>query len=192
FKAAFYRFLGQQVINSKMLAYIAQKIDQPGGNQPISVIDEHSRIGLRLKIQKTTELRFDALKVVLDLLFRQQLALLRFAAWIANHACSAAYKRDRRMTMLLKSHEAHNWKQMTDVQACGSRIKAIIACNTLASQYLFQPLRSIINHLSPQKLFINVHTCSSPIHNVCILIFLSHRACSIDEAFRVDLASSLN
>ena len=62
----------------------------------------------RVEVEEALELRPDARDVRLDLLGRQQHALLRFAARIANHAGAAADDRDRRVTGALEAREPHD------------------------------------------------------------------------------------
>ena len=71
----------------------------------------------RVEVEEPLELRAHAGDVGLDLLGRQQIALLRLAARIADHAGAAADERDRRVAEPLQAREAHHGEQVADVQA---------------------------------------------------------------------------
>ncbi len=84
----------------------------------------------------------DAGDVRLDLLGRQQQALLRLAARIADHAGAAADDRDRRVAEALQPRQPHHREQRADVQARRRRIEADVGGDAFGREQRRAALRS--------------------------------------------------
>ena len=92
----------------------------------------------------------------LDLLARQQRALLRLAARIADHAGAAADDRDRRVAEALQPRQRHHRQQDADVQARRRRIEADVRGDALRGEHVGKPSvasYTIPRHVSSSKRF---------------------------------------
>ena len=78
-----------------MLAHLAGKVEERKVLHPVVVVHHQGRILiLALEVQELGHLCLDALLVVAQRLVVQQVALLRLAAGVANHACGTADQND--------------------------------------------------------------------------------------------------
>src|SRR5688500_916029 len=105
-----------------MLADVAKEGQDVDCAEPFSVIHDLRGIAGRVEIQEAPELMPNADDVGFNLLAREQDALLRLAAWIADHPGAATNDRDWRMPEPLQARETHHGQQRSDVQARGRGI----------------------------------------------------------------------
>jgi hypothetical protein len=100
-----------------VLAGVAQKREQIDRPQPVGVVRDARSVLARAEIEEPLQLGADAGDVPLDLLAREQDALLGFAARIADHPGAAADDRDRRVAESLQPRKPHHREQRADVEA---------------------------------------------------------------------------
>src|SRR5260221_664081 len=82
----------------------------------------------------------DAVVIRVDLIEREQRALLRLAAGIADHAGAAAGNRNRRVAVALQARQSHKAEQITDVQARRRRIETDVGGDALVLKRIRQPI----------------------------------------------------
>ena len=91
-EAFLYRIFGHHVVHGNQLADVADEIQEGDSLHPVVVVHQHRRVGsVRFEIEQLGELFLDRLLVVAEGLFVEQVALLRFAAGVADHARRAAH-----------------------------------------------------------------------------------------------------
>ena len=94
-EAFLYRIFGHHVVHGNQLADVADEIQEGDSLHPVVVVHQHRRVGsVRFEIEQLGELFLDRLLVVAEGLFIEQVALLRFAAGVADHARRAAHQSD--------------------------------------------------------------------------------------------------
>lgn len=92
-----------------MLANIADKCQKSIILHPVVVVYELGAVrGIAFKIQKTRQLFLNALLIVSEALFAQQVAFLRLARRVANHAGCPAYQGNGFVSRQLQVFEHHN------------------------------------------------------------------------------------
>ncbi len=94
-----------------------------------------------------------------NLLFRQHLAHIRFAARVADHAGAAAEQHDRRVPRTLQVGSHHNRDKMADMQAVRRRVKANVKCRFPVVEKIPDLLlvRGLCNQAALFQFFVNTH-----------------------------------
>ena len=111
------RILCHHVIHGDVLTHLTSEIQESEIFHPVVVVHHFSSIGLlTLKVQKLSHLLLDALLVVIQRLGIQQVSLLTFARWVANHTCCTTHQDDGLVSATLEVSEHHNAAQVTDMQ----------------------------------------------------------------------------
>ena len=112
--------------------------------------------GPGVEVEKSLELPLDAGDVLVELLAREQLALLRLAAGIANHAGAAADDGDRMVPESLQARQPHHRQQRADMEARRRRIEADVGRDRLPFQQVGQSLRGLGHHAAPDEFVVKV------------------------------------
>ena len=151
------RLLTQHVVDGEVLAHISQEVGQPDLPQPVCVVDNARRVGLRVEVQKMGELEADVLDVLVDLLDRQQLPFVVTPRWIADHPGSCACDRDRGVAVPLHPHESHDRDHVADVKTARGRVKPDVHGYLLALQQRLRVRGDVVDRAPPAQLFDDVH-----------------------------------
>jgi len=161
--AALHRLLREHVVHGEVLARVAQELHQAQLRQPVGVVDDARGVGGGVEVEEAFELGANAIQVVVDLLEAQELAFLRPAARVADHARAAAGDGNRAVAEALQARERHQWQQRPDVQARRGRVEADIAGHLLAREDVAHALGALVNHPPPLELAVHVsrHRLSS-------------------------------
>ena len=109
-------FLGDHLVDGKMLSNVAQKIEERNVLRPRGIVHEPRGILFRFKIEQLGELHFHAGDVVIENFLREQLALGGLAARIADGTGRAAGDGDRMMAEQLKPAQREQRHEIADVQ----------------------------------------------------------------------------
>jgi hypothetical protein len=157
FETTAHRFFLQHVVDGEMLAGVAEKRDEIDRRQPVGVVDDARGVLAWRKIQKPLELHAHGRDIRVDLLGREQHALLRLAARIADHARAAADNRDRRVTESLQAREADQREQIPDMEARRGRIKADVGGDGFLREDFRQSLGGVVHHAAPLEFIEDVH-----------------------------------
>ena len=121
-EAALHTVLCHHIVDGDALANFAGKIEEGEILHPVVVVDQFGLVWcVALKVEEVCELLLDALYIVTQSLFVQQVALLTLAAWVAYHACCTADEGDGLVAAALQVAQHHHTTKVADVQAvcCG-------------------------------------------------------------------------
>src|SRR5215470_12079633 len=155
--APLHRLLGQHVIDGEILADIAHEFDRTQLRQPLGIVDEASRRGRVIEIQKPRELTTNPCDVLFDLLHGEKRTLGRFPAWIADHPSATADNRDRRMTKPLQTRKRNHRQQATDMKAGRGWIESDVSGELLARDQVAETFRRVVNKTTPLQFGEQVH-----------------------------------
>ena len=162
-EAFLYRIFGHHVVHGNQLADVADEIQEGDSLHPVVVVHQHRRVGsVRFEIEQLGELFLDRLLVVAEGLFIEQVALLRFAAGVADHARRAAHQSDRTVSAHLEVLEDHYTHQVSDVQRIRRRVDAHVSCRHLFLKLFLCARHDRVNHTAPFQFFdkvLNCHLC---------------------------------
>ena len=150
-----------------MLADVADEIQETVVLHPIVVVDQFGAVRrIRVKIQKTAQLRFEAGYIVGEGLLIEQVALLGLHRRVPDHTGRTAHQRDGLMSAILEMLEYHNAHHMTDVQGVGRRVDAHVRRLRPFHQFLLRPGHDVLNHTPPFELFNKILHRSIPYNNI--------------------------
>ena len=100
-----------------MLADVADEVQETVVLHPVVVVDEFGTVrGIAVEIEEFGELFLYGLLVVAKGFLIDELALLRFHRWVANHAGGAADECNRTVSRALEMLEHHHAHQMAYMQ----------------------------------------------------------------------------
>ena len=124
-EAALDAVLRHHVIDGDALADFACEVEEGEVLHPVVVVDELSAVGcVALEVEEVCQLLLDALHVVAQRFFVQQVALLTLSAGVANHAGSSAHEGDGLVATALQVSQHHHTAEVSDVQAVCRRVNA--------------------------------------------------------------------
>ena len=147
-----HRLLLQHVVDGEVLAGLAQEVEQTDRPQPVDVVDDARGVPSAFKVEKVLKLWANARHMHVDLLRREQIALLRLAARIADHAGSAADHRNRGVPGALHARKPHQGQHVSDVQTRRRRIEARIHSDGLGREQFAQSFGRVVDEISPRQL----------------------------------------
>ena len=107
-----------------MLSDIAQEIEDADRAHPVGIVEQERGIRLALEIEQPAQLALDARDVGLEAFRREEIALGRLAARVADHAGRAARDGDGPMARQLEPAQNEQADQVAEVEAVGGRIEA--------------------------------------------------------------------
>ena len=100
-----------------MFADIADELQEGELAHPVVVVDQQGGVGfLAVEVEELAQLFFDALLVVAQRGFIQQVAFLAFAGGVADHAGGAAEQGDGPVAAALQVRQHHDAHQVADMQ----------------------------------------------------------------------------
>ena len=100
--------LGHHVVHGDVLAHLAGEVEEGEVLHPVVVVHHFGGIRLlRLEVEELGHLLFDALLVVAQGFFVEQVTFLALARRVANHACCAAHEDDGLVAAALQVAEHH-------------------------------------------------------------------------------------
>ena len=123
-----HRIEAQHAIDREVPADVAQEFDVLQLKQPVGIVDHEGRIGAPV-VQDVAEDALDAGDVGVDLLGRQQLALVVAEGWVAHHRGAAAHEADRLVARLLEPVEHGDGDEVADVDRRRRGVVADIAAD---------------------------------------------------------------
>ena len=98
----------------------------------------------------------------------EQVALLRLAAGVADHAGGAANQGDGAVAAELKMFENHHPDQVPDMQRVGRRVDAQVGRGHLFVELLFRAGHDGVDHAAPGEFFDKI----LPFHIRSVLVFV--------------------
>ncbi len=114
-------------------------------------------MGSVVEIKKSLQLLLDPGNIRRNLIGREQDTLERFSARIANHPRASTDDGDWRVAKTLKTCEAHDRQQRTDVKARSGRVKTDVRGDRLFREQLWQPFGAVVHHAAPPEFVVDVH-----------------------------------
>ena len=159
-------------------------------SQPVRVVHDAGGVVRVVEIEKPRELRANARHVRVDLLAREQHALLRLAAGIADHPGPATHHGNRRVAGALQPRQSKDGQQRAHVKAGRRRIEPDIACDTPGRQRVPHAVGAVVQHLAPLQLIVEIHgfvpiqknssaRAAQGCPTDCAMIGSRHRACVV-------------
>ena len=147
----------KHTVDREMCADLPKEIHIIQVKQPVSVIDhECFSVG---EVDKTAHLDLEAIDIVLNCLFCEDLSQILTTGRIADHSCSASKKRDRLIAGHLKSLHKAQRHEMTYMKAVCRRVKADIESCLSVIQHI--PYLIFVCDLRKQascfQFFVNLH-----------------------------------
>ncbi len=117
--------LGHHGVDGKMLADVAQEIEHADRAHPVGVVEEEGLIFQPgSEVEQLPELVLDALDIGLENIGREEIALGRLAARVADHAGGAARDGDGSMARELEPAQDEQADQVAEVEAVGGGVEA--------------------------------------------------------------------
>ena len=114
-------------VDRKVLADIAQKIQQVGLAQPVGIVDHPGRVRTRLEIEKRLQLKANRLDILVDLVDSHQLTLFGAERRVADHPGPAPDKRNRRVPVALQADQPHDRHKTANVKTACRGVKTVVA-----------------------------------------------------------------
>ena len=115
-KAFLHRILCHHIVDSDVLADVANEVEESIALHPIVVVHQHSRIGgIAVEIKKLGKLSLDALLIVAQGVLVDEHTFLALHRRVANHARGAADKGDWAVARTLQVAKHHHAHQVTDM-----------------------------------------------------------------------------
>ena len=119
-------FLGHHHVHRKVLADVAQEIEQGHVGRPIGIVHQPGRVELGIEVQQTGQLLFDAGNIVIEQFTGGQLSFRIPAAGIADETGGAAGEGDRPVSEQLKAAQPQKRHQVAHVQAVRRGIESTV------------------------------------------------------------------
>ncbi len=110
-----------------------------------------------VEVEETLELRAHAGDVERDLFGGEQIALLRLAARIADHAGAAADDGDGRVAEPLQAREPHHGEQVAHVQARRRRVEPDVRRDPFFRERFRHAIGYLGNHAAPLEFLKQIH-----------------------------------
>ena len=156
------RILGHHIIDRNALADVADEIEERKLLHPVVVVDHDGGVGsVGLEIEQFGQLALDGLLVVTQRLLVEQVALLRLARGVADHARSAPDEGQRTMAAQLEVLENHHADQVADMQRIGRGVDAQIGRGHLFFELFLGSRHDGVDHPAPFEFFDKIlfHIC---------------------------------
>ena len=154
------RVFSHHVVDGDALADVADEFEERDVLHPVVVVDQHGGIRrVRLEVEQFGELPFDRLLIVAERRLVEQVALLRLAAGVADHARRAAYERQRTVAAHLEMLEDHHAHQMSDMQRVGRGVDAQIGRRHLFFELFLCAGHDRVDHAAPFEFFDEILCC---------------------------------
>ena len=149
--------LRHHVIHGNVLAHLTGEVEEGEVLHPVVVVHHLGGIGfLRFKIKELGHLGLDALLIVTQRLFVQQVTFLALARRVANHASGTSHQDDGLVAAALQMAEHHNTTEMTDMQRVGSRVGAQVSRHHFFLEEFFRSWHHLCQHSAPAEFFNKV------------------------------------
>ena len=151
------RILGHHVVDGDALADVADEVQEGEVLHPVVVVDHACGVGgVRVEVEQLGQLPLDGLLVVAQRLLVEQVALLRLARGVANHARGAAHEGQRTVAAQLEVLENHHAHQVADVQRVGRGVDAQVGRRHLFFELFLCAGHDGVNHAAPFEFFDEV------------------------------------
>ena len=145
------------VVDRDQFAHVAGEIEEGIILHPIVVVDQFRRVGcIGMEVEETLQLALDALLVVAEGGFVEQVTLCRLAAGVANHTRCAADEGDRLMPTALQMAQHHDAAQVPDMEAVRRRVYAHIRGGYFFHQLFFRAGHDVLEHAAPTQFFYKI------------------------------------
>ena len=140
-----------------MLTHFTCEVKEGEVLHPVVVVDHlGSILFLRFEIEELGYLCLDALLVVAQGFVVQEVALLRLAAGVANHARCSANEDDGLVATTLQVAQHHDTAEVSYVEGIGCWIGAEVGSHHLLLQEFFRTRHDLCEHASPFQFFNKV------------------------------------
>ena len=156
-EALLHRILAHHIVDRDKLSDIAGEVDEGVVLHPVVVVHQLGLVGsVALEIQEAGELGLDALHVVGQGGFVQQVALGALHGRVADHAGGAAHQGERLVAAGLEVLQDHDAHQVADMQAVARGVDAHIGRHRTLFQFFFRARGDVVDHPAPFELFYKV------------------------------------
>ena len=156
------RILGHHVVHGDELADVADEAQEGELLHPVVVVHQQRGIrGVGLEVEELRELTPDRLLVAAERRLVEQVALLRLARGVADHARSAPDEGQRTMAAQLEVLENHHADQVADMQRIGRGVDAQIGRGHLFFELFLGSRHDGVDHPAPFEFFDKIlfHIC---------------------------------
>ena len=141
-----------------MLADVADKVEEGELAHPVVVVDEDGGVGGgAVEVEELAELLADALLVVTEGVGVEEVAFLRFAGGVADHAGGAAEQHDGAVAALLQVLEHHHTHEVPDMEGVGGRVNADVGRSHFFLELFLSAGHHVVNHPAPFQFFSKIH-----------------------------------
>ena len=166
------RILGHHVVDRDQLADVTDEVEEADPLHPVVVVDHQCGVGgVGVEVDEFGQLPLDRLLIAAQRLLVEQVALLRLARRIADHARCAADQCDGTVAAHLEMFENHHSHQMSDMQRVGRGIDTQIGRRHLFFKLFLCARHDRVDHAAPFQFLDEVLDC----HIVFVLIFSCFR-----------------
>ena len=101
--------LSHHVVDGDVLAHHACEVEEGEVLHPVVVVHHLGLVGrVGVEVEELSHLSLYALLVVIERFVVEQISLLAFARWVANHTCCATHKDNRLVAATLQMSEHHD------------------------------------------------------------------------------------
>ena len=160
-EALLHGVFGHHVIDRDALADVADEVEERELLHPVVVV--HQTGGVRrigVEVEQLGQLPLDGLLVVAQRRLVEQVALLRLARRVADHARRAPYECQRAVSAHLEVLEDHYAHQVADVQRIGRGIDAQVGRRHLLFELFLCSGHDRVDHAAPFEFFDEIfHMC---------------------------------
>ena len=156
-EALLYRLFCHHVVDGDVLTHFTCKVEEGEVLHPVVVVDHlGSILFLRLEVEELGHLGLDTFLVVAQGFVVQEVAFLRLAAGVANHASCSAHEDDGLVATTLQVAQHHDAAEVSYVEGIGRGIGAEVGCHHLLLQEFFRTRHDLCEHASPFQFFNKV------------------------------------
>ena len=151
---------GHHVVDSDALADVADEIEEREFLHPVVVVDQRGGVrGVGVEVEQFGQLAFDRLLIVTQGLFVEQVALLRFARGVADHARRTAHEGQRTVAAHLEVLEDHHAHQVADMQRVGRGVDAQVSRRLFFFELFLCSGHDRVDHAAPFEFFDEILCC---------------------------------
>ena len=149
---------GHHIVHGDVLADVSDEVEEGVILHPVVVVDQLGGVGrVGVKVEELGQLTLDALLVVSEGGFVEEVAFGRFHRGVTDHAGGAANKGDGPMSSALEVTEHHHADQVSDMQRIGCGINADVGRGHALLQTFFRSGHHVVDHAPPSQFFYKVH-----------------------------------